>query len=101
MIKLEQCNIDGVHSFEVTVFNPHTGEHLRPSVRSRVGLRVDSRPVAEVSIDGLEDYPEVVEAAYALLRAIEGVAAGVVGSPEEVTTNTNTTPPPGLVDREI
>ena len=97
MTKLKTCSIDNIHAFEAKVFHPYPNH--TPTVGARIGLRVGNKPVAEVNIENLQDYPEVVEAAQILLTHVEKVAASVVGDPED-EPSTAKTPPKGLVDQQ-
>ena len=85
MADLTKCNIDRVNLTNLTVnnysFRVHD-ENPYMSTTAKFAYFINSRPVGEVLVDGLEEDKRVQEALASLLKTIEAVYVEKVGIEE-------------------
>lgn len=98
MADLLKCSIDSLHAHSIEIFNPDAaGTHA--AVKAKIGYGVAGKPVGEVSVDGLEQNEDVIEAARNLVAAVEKAFAPTVGIISELDEKKpEEDPPPGITD---
>jgi hypothetical protein len=96
MIEIKDVKIDGLHCYEVTVLKYYHGPTHRPTVKAKLGLTVDGRPVGNMEIEDLPD--DLEEPANALLAAVEKVMLDTVSVAEGSPTETAASKPKGIIE---
>jgi len=98
MADLLKCNIDSLHAHSIEVFSSDAaGSHA--VIKAKIGFSVAGKPVGEVSVDGLEQNEDVIEAARLLVAAVEKAFAPTVGIISELDEKKpEENPPAGITD---
>ncbi|MAP23567.1 MAG: hypothetical protein CL582_21780 [Alteromonadaceae bacterium] len=98
MIKIIGCEIDSVHAYGIEISNPDSHGN-GPIVTAKIGYRVGDKPLGgvTVTVNDMEQYENVVEAAKILIENIEKAFAPKIGIIHETDSDLITSePPPGI-----
>tara|TARA_B000000460_G_scaffold246432_1_gene219649 strand:+ start:424 stop:723 length:300 start_codon:yes stop_codon:yes gene_type:complete len=98
MIKIIGCEIDSVHAYGVEISNPDS-QGNSPKVTAKIGYRVGEKPLGGVTINDMDQFENITEAARILIENIEKAFAPRVGIIQQTNPDLITNePPPGITD---
>ena len=88
--EIHNCQINGVHVYNIEVFNPHVNyTTIRPSVTANVGYRLNGQPMGSNKFEGLgalgtdSDDDKIFQLTVQLIEAIEDKIAKVLSGASE------------------